>query len=254
MISQPVAQLITLGFVIVGAVALALYAIRYRKNPPETREFPVFSTLSDEVGRVAEEGASIHIALGKGSLISEDAMTSVAALQSLRALLDLSAAYDTPPTITTGDATLYVLANDWMRRAYARIGNAKLYRPNFVQFVAPTPVTYAAMATTQLLDGGIGSNIILGVIDQEASLLIEGAGRRNVHSLGGTTSLPGLGALYPALAPEHLVMGEEIFAGGAEVIQRPPYWASLWAQDILRWLVIAGIGLTVVFSLFSGGG
>ena len=37
-------------------------------------------------------------------------MTSVAAVRDLNTLVDLSATYDTPPVITTGDPLLYLLA------------------------------------------------------------------------------------------------------------------------------------------------
>ena len=86
MMNQTLMQVIALGFVLVAAIAFAVYGIRYRLQSPPTRSIPVFPSLADEVGRVAEEGASIHVALGNGSLIGEDAMTSVAALQGLSGL------------------------------------------------------------------------------------------------------------------------------------------------------------------------
>ncbi len=247
-------QTIALAFVLVGATILAIYGLRYRETPPEMRDYPLFHALSDEVGRVAEEGKTIHIALGKGGLAGHDALTSVAALQSLNALFNLSAAYDAPPLITTSDPTLYLLAGDWMRRAYTRIGNAARYRPLFVQFIAITPTTYAAMAATYIFDGGVSSNIILGAFDQEVSLLGEATQRRRIHSIGGTTSLEGISALYPILPADKFVMGEELFAGATEVIQRSPYWASLSAHDVLRWLTIAGILAAAVLSILYGGG
>lgn len=254
MMGQPMMQIIALGFVLIGAIALALYGMRYRSQRPEARPFPLFRSLADEVGRVAEEGATIHIAIGNGSLTSDDAMTSIATLQGLSALIDLAAAYDTPPLITTGDPTLYLLANDWMRRAYARLGSAKLYRPNAVQFMAASPSAYAAMAATYLFDEKIGSNLVLGAFTQEVSLLTEAAERRSIHSSGGTTSPQGLGALYPILGAEQLVVGEDLFAGGAAVTQRPSFWTSLWAQDLLRWVVIAGLLAAAIASLLGKGG
>ena len=254
MMSQPVMQLVAFAFVLIGAISLAIYGMRYRSQLPRSRSFPVFRSLSDEVGRVAEEGASIHIAIGNGGLASDDAMTSVATLQGLSALIDLAAAYDTPPLITTGDPTLYLLASDWMRRAYARLGSANLYRPDAVQFVAASPTAYAAMAASYLYDGKIGSNLLLGVFTQEVSLLTEAAERMSIHSSGGTTSIEGMGALYPLLGPGQLVMGEDMFAGGANATQKPSFWASLWAQDVLRWMVIAGVLIAALTSLLGQGG
>lgn len=256
MITDPLLwSLIALGITFIAAVALALYGIRYRHAPAKNwRIFPLFRTLPNEVGRAAEEGALIHITLGSGALTGEEAMTSLAALEGLTALCDLAAAYDTPPIITTGDPTLYLLADDWMRRAYARLGNADRYRPGLVQFTAPTPVTYAAMAATYLYEKGVGTNVLLGVFEQEASLLMEASTRRASRTKGGTVSPLGLAALYPALGPQELVLGEDLFAGGAEATQRSAFWAALSVQDLLRWLVILGMLGTAGLSLLGFGG
>lgn len=247
-------QLFAFALILIALGALAVFWIRHRKQVPELRPFPVFQALSEEVGRVAEEGVMVHVALGQGSLFGEEAMTSLAALQGLRDLIDLSAAYDTPPLLTTGDPTVYLLAADWMRRAYARLGNMQLYRPIFVQYAAPTPVTYAAMAATNLYDGGIGSNVMLGAFDTEVSLLAEAAQRRGIHSVGGTTSVQGLSALYPALGREQLVVGEELFAAGAEVNGHPVFASGLLAQDVLRWVIIGTILIVSLGSLVGLGG
>lgn len=254
MMNQTLMQIMALGVALVAGVAFAIYGMRYRNQSPPTRPVAVFRALADEVGRVAEEGASIHVALGHGSLIGDDAMTSVAALQGLSALLDLSAAYDTPPLITTSDPTLYLLAGDWLRRAYARLGSIDLYKSAAVQFTAASPITYAAMAATYLADGGIGSNVILGAFTQEATLLTTTAEQRGIHTSGGTTAPQGLGALYPALDQEQLALGEDMFAGGAAVSSRSSALVSLWAQDVLRWLVILGILGAALISLTGLGG
>ncbi len=234
------------------SIALSIYfRIRFRSKTPVIRPFPIFETLPDQVGRAAEEGNTIHIALGQGNLLGENAMVSLAALQSLRVLMDLSAAYDTPPLITTGDPTLFLLASDRLRRAYARIGNANLYRPGLVQFMAGSPLTYAAMSATHLLNGKIQSNIMLGAFDQEVSLLADAAYRRGIASTGGLVSPLSLSAIYPALPQERLVMGEDVFAGSALAKSDPAYWASLWAQDIVRWALVVGVIAAALISLLK---
>lgn len=247
--------LIALGVTLITAVTFVVYGIRYRQSPAKhLRDFPIFRALPGEVGRAAEEGALIHITLGSGALTGEDAMTSLAALEGLTALCDLAAAYDTPPIITTGDPTLYILADDWMRRAYTRLGNPERYRPTLVQFTAATPVTYAAMAATYLYEKGVGANMMLGAFDQEASLLTDAAMRRGARTIGGAVSLLGLAPLYTALGPLQLVLGEDLFAGGAEATQRSVFWTSLGVQDFLRWLVIIGMLVTALLSVLGFGG
>lgn len=254
-------QLIALSFALIGGVALSIYGILSknalkRGKTAETRNISGFHVLSNEVGRVAEEGTAIHIALGNGGIISDNAVTSIAALQGLSTLIDLSAAYDTPPFITTGDPTLYLLADNRLRKAYARLGNLSLYRSNHVQFAAATAAGYAAVAAQQLSINKTGTNIMLGAYNQEISLVSDAADQQRIKSFGGSTSPLGLAALYPTVDAEALIMGEQLFEGTDDA-QRSAFEASLWAQDILRWLVIAGIAGTAIIAFISslkGGG
>lgn len=242
---------LALIFLVISIASFFGYRVYFRNKMPSMRSFPIFETLPDQVGRAAEEGNTIHIALGQGSLMSESAMVSIAALYSLRVLMDLSAAYDTPPLITTGDPTLFLLASDRLRRAYVRIGNANLYRSGQVQFTAGSPLTYAAMSATYLLNGKIQSNIMLGAFDQEVSLLADAAYRRGIASTGGLVSPLSLGALYPTLPQDRLVMGEDMFAGAGLAKPAPAYWASLWAQDILRWVIVVCVIAAAFLSLLK---
>lgn len=260
-------QLLALGMTLIGAIALAVYGMRYQRKARTLQEGveetdvppleatkhvqPVFRAFTDEVGRVAEEGAAIHVALGSGGFLNEQGMVSVAALQGIQGLNELSAAYDTPPLVTTGDATLYVLADHQLRSAYAQVGSARQYRPNLVRFMAPSPFLYAAMSATLAFDEPVGTNINLGAFDQEVTLLTDAAARRDVKVFGGAASALGLAALYPAVPDDRLIVGEELFAGGAEVTGRSAFWASLSAENVLRWLVVIGIVVAVGVSLFS---
>jgi hypothetical protein len=247
----------TFGLLILLLAAIAIFVQGLRSQnqsvTPEAQKTPVFSDLADEVGRAAEEGTLIHATLGSGSLWQEHAVTSIAALESITGLADLSAAYDTPPIITTGDPTLYLLADDWMRRAYARLGNVDRYRPTLVQFLAPSPTIYAAMASIYLYEKGVGSNLMLGLFDIEATFLSDTAARRKTPTKASTTSPIGLAALFPALSQENLMIGEEHFLGSAVANQHPTYRAALQAQGVLHWVVAGGIVVLAVLAALGIG-
>jgi hypothetical protein len=247
-------QLISLGLVLIAAVALVVFGIRWRRNNQDTTVVPVYRAFADEVGRVAEEGRAIHVALGSGNILGEQGMVSIAALQGLTALTELSAAYDSPATITAGDPTLYLLAENQVRDAYARLGNPDNYRFGTVRFVAPSPVVYAAMAATHASDESLGTNIAIGSFGQEISLLTHAARANDVTLYGGAASPQGAAALYPELGREQVAIGEELFAGGAEATKRSAFWAGLATQDVLRWLVIVGMLAAAGASLLGLGG
>lgn len=240
---------------LVAAVAVFVHGFRHRGQDTwhEVQDVPVFVNLANEVGRAAEEGRLVHVTLGSGSLLEEHAMTSITALEGITGLTELSAAYDTPPIVTTADPTLYLLADDWMRRAYVQVGNVSRYRPTLVQFLGSSPTVYAAMASTYLYERSVGSNLMLGFFDVEASFLSDVAARRGTPTKASTTSPIGLAALLPALSRENLAIGEEHFLGGAVATQFSAYWGALWAQDILRWVVAGGIIIIAVLAALGVG-
>lgn len=242
---------VALVLVLIGTIVLLLRTLRERSRD-HSEETSLAQAFSAEVGRTAEEGTTIHVALGHGNLLTEDGMASIAALQAVSGLTALAAAYGTPPTISTGDATLYLLAATRLRDAYARQGDIEACPLDAVQFTAPTPLLYAAMAATVTHDQTTGSSLILGSLGQEASLLVNAARQRGARTYGGTNTATGSAALYPELDERHLLIGEQLFSEGARAQARPIHWASLTAQDTLRWLVIVGVAAAALVSLLKG--
>jgi hypothetical protein len=68
-------------------------------------------------------------------------------------------------------------------------------------------------------------------------------------TLGGTDNLSGQAVLF-ASAHEPLI-GEETYAGGAYLGAGPMHTASLYAQDILRWVIIGLIVVGVILKLIG---
>ena len=67
--------------------------------------------------------------------------------------------------------------------------------------------------------------------------------------MGGTDNLTGQAILFAA-AKEPLI-GEETYAGGAYLGAGPMHLASLYAQDILRWIIIGLILIGAILKLFG---
>lgn len=237
---------------LIAGAGLIFYVVYQRRHALDVRRYPLFPALAEEVGRSAEGGTMLHLALGRGDITGQDALTSITAFRGLSQLLNTAAMYDTPPTISTGNPTLYLLADDMMRRAYARLGNVKRYRPTLVQYVAASPITYAAMSAMQIHRAEGGSNIVMGVFDQEVSLLLDAAGRHGLSTMGGAVSPQALAAMYPALSPNDLAMGEDFFSGSVATQEAPIYRASLWTQELLRWVVIAALVIAGLLGLIGG--
>jgi|YNPBryBLVA2012_1023415.scaffolds.fasta_scaffold00472_10 hypothetical protein len=229
------AALLMLVITVLLLVFLAARARRGRR--PYVRPIPAFDALPTQLGLAAEQGASLHVALGSGGIGGERTITSLAGLQALEAIAKPAVLYGTPPVVTVGDATLLPLAQDVLRRACARAGIPERYQPTSVRFVAPSPVVYALGAADSLSHEPITGNLLAGAFAEEAVLLAAAGEKKGLTQEAATDQLRALGALYPTDAT--LAIGEELYAAGARLTARPEYLASLSTQDVLRFLLVA---------------
>jgi hypothetical protein len=222
------------------------------KGSSHTRIRPLtsFQDLKGETGRAAESGGTIHIALGNGGIIGEDAVISLAALEVVEELADTAVLYNAPPVITVGDPTLFPLAQDALRRAYERHGLMKRYNPDQVRFIAPSPVAYAAGVADVIMSEDVMSNAMIGAFGPEVSLIADAGARRDLPQLAAAAASGAIGALYPAT--DRLAVGEELFAAGAQMTEKRRYTISLQAQDILRLILAGFIAMTAVLALLAG--
>lgn len=239
--------LITSGLVLSLVLGIQWLLRKRPKSPPAMRPLPAFQDLQDEIKRAAENGKTVHIALGSGGLSGEDAVTSLAALQVVEALADAAIAYDIPPIITVGDPTLLPLAQDALRRAYERRGLASLYRSSLVRFVAPTPLAYAVGASATIAAEDVMTNVMVGHFGPEVSLIADAGARLDLSQLAAAASPDAIGALYPTT--NRLAMGEELYAAGAQMTAERRYLVSLTAQDILRLILAATILVAALLTL-----
>jgi hypothetical protein len=243
------ASLLLLLSILVLAVLLIL---RGKKGPrPKVRPLPAFQDLQGQAGHATESGGTIHIALGSGALDGADAVTSLASLQAVEALADTAVLYDAPLIITVGDPTLLPLAQDILRRAHERHGLIRRYDPGRVRFVAPSPVAYAAGAANVVASEDVTTNVMIGAFGAEVSLIADAGARRDLPQLAAAAALDAIGALYPAT--DHLAMGEELYAAGAQMTEERRYLVSLKAQDWLRYLLVALILVIAAVRLFLAG-
>ncbi len=235
-------------------VVAVLLILRGRKGPrPTVRPLPAFQDLRGEIGHAAEGGGTIHVALGNGGLGGDDAVTSLAVVEALEALADNLVLYNAPPVITVGDPTLLPLAQDVLRRAYARHGLARRYETEHiaerVRFIAPSPIAYAAGAANVAAAESVTANAMLGAFGSEVSLVAAAGAQRDLPQLAAAAAPDAIGALYPAT--DRLAVGEELYTGGAQLSSDRRYAASLVAEDIVRIALVLSMVGAVLLSLIG---
>ena len=83
------------------------------------------------------------------------------------------------------------------------------------------------------------ANVMIGNFGAEFLLLGETGARNRLTQIGGTSATQVLPFVHATM--NHPLIGEEIYAGGAYLSGKPAHLSSLLAQDIMRWLLVAGV-------------
>jgi hypothetical protein len=226
-----------LGFVVLAAILMVLFAFIHRRSPFSFRNIQAFSRIRRSASLVVEDGTRLHVSLGSGSVLTPAGASALAGLILVRRLGEITSLSDRPPVTTTGNGLVNLLAQDTLRGAHNSVAVGQPFEMNNARLAGVTPLSYAAGVMPSIRDEGISSNILIGNFGPEVGLLIEAADRQNATVIAASDNLTAQSVLY-ASSPDTLI-GEELFAAGAYVQAGSTHSASLLVQDILRWLIIA---------------
>ena len=235
-----ISGLIGLAFILVFFGLIIISAAAKRSRPgANLRTIPAFTKLRRAIGLAVESGSRLHISIGRGNITGPKSSAAFVGLSMLSRMAQLASTGDNPPIATTGDPALAILARDTLSGTYRDIGMIDHYDPAAGQLLGFTPFSYTAGALQVVRDEKSAANILAGSFGSEVALLTDAGERSGNLTLAGTDNISAQAILY-ATAHEPLI-GEELYAGGAYVQAGPMHAASLRAQDIVRWLLVAAI-------------
>ncbi|MBI4772307.1 MAG: hypothetical protein HY784_18260 [Chloroflexi bacterium] len=220
---------------------------RTRRTPPVFRHIESFSSLPEDVGLAVEAGKRLHISLGSGGLTGPESAAAYAGLAVLARIAEVTTISDKPPVVTAGDGATAILAQDTLRAAYDRQHADKRYEHTAGRMAGATPLSYAAGAMAVTTEEEASLNVLAGSFHDEGALIAHAGMAGSAHVLAGSDSVPAQAMLY-AVANNPL-RGEELYADGAYMNAGPMHTASLQAQDVLRWLIVALLLLGLLLRL-----
>ena len=209
-----------------------------------SRQIPGLDQLPLAVGESVESGRRLHIAIGSGALGGQDTSTTLAGLSAAGQIASVAVVGDRPPLITSADGAGMLLAHDLLSEAHRGANAAERFNPSAARVVGLTPDSYAAGALVLPKDERLSGTVLLGAAGPEAALIADANTRAGLTTIAGVDRVAAQAALFAAA--DHPVIGEDVFAAGAYISRRPALLASLQAQDWMRLLVIAGIGVAVL--------
>jgi hypothetical protein len=211
---------------------------------PDLRPIPGYDALGEYVGQAAESGRSLHISVGTGGIGTGVTAETLAGLTVLEHVAAQAARAGLKPIVTVSDPSILPVAQDVLRNSYALHGYLGEYDPTYVRFISPDNAAYAAGVTDILDHAEVSANIMVGSFGDEFLLMSEVGARRGIGQVGGTTSPQILPFVHASV--DHALIGEEIFAAGAYLLDKTSHIASLAAQDWLRTAIIITIVIGIL--------
>ena len=230
-------ELTTLVLVFLFITLMVVYFfINRRREGHHLRDIPAFYRLRGAIEVAVEDGTRIHVAIGRGDITSPQGAAALIGLSMLKRVAAIASHSDHPPTATTGDGMLAILAQDTLRSTYQSLNLMDKYDPSLGRVTGLTPFSFAAGTMPLIIDEAVSANLLVGSFGSEVALITSAGERSRTLTFAGTDNLPGQAILY-ATAHEPLV-GEELYAGGAYIGAGPMHIASLHAQDVVRWVLV----------------
>jgi hypothetical protein len=213
------------------------------------RSIQAFSHFRREVELAVEAGKRLHISLGRGTIDELQGGSAFVGLTILAQCAREASNSDRPPVATSGDGLVTILSQDTLQSTYHNLATEQRYDPASARFTGLTPFAYAAGAMPVMHDENVSANILAGHFGTEIALLTEAGERSHSLTVAGSDGLPAQAVLY-ATSDEPL-LGEELYAAGAYLGAGISHRASLFMQDILRWVLIVIIVLGAILKLLG---
>lgn len=225
-----------------------LYRAPRSSARPVLRQIPAYDALKKLLSRAAETGQQVHVSVGTASIAGPNTAETMAGLYTLEFLADRAANSDIPPLVTTTDPTTFPASSDQLRRAYERQGYPEEYRFDQTRFIAPpvngSTVPYAAGVMDILNHEPIAANVMVGAFNEEFLLMAEPGAQRGLYQISGASNLTVLP--FVQMTSRAPLLGEEIFAAGAYLLNRVGHYTSIVAQDIFRIMLVLFVLVVVI--------
>lgn len=216
---------------------------------PFIRTIPAIAALEEAVGRSVEMGKPVVFSPGSyGTLQSGSTGPALlAGVAVLNHVAKMSSRVGANLLVTVHDSVLLPLVEDAMESAYQMEGQIEQYNPENVRFMGGTQNSYISGHLGLMAREEPASQINIGYFAIATVIIAEAGAVHGLFQIGGTTNVYQLPYL---MAYDYALIGEEVFATGADLSGNPIQLATIHSEDALKFIIIAiillGLSLTLV--------
>jgi hypothetical protein len=231
--------------------AAILLGIRESRNGklPQIRDLPAIGAIDEAIGRATEMGRPVHFSAGVGNLTVRGAPVMMASLSFLSYIAERSARLDCPLIVTVAQGDVYAASDEVVRAAYLRAGRPEMYKPDVVRYLSAHQYVYAGGIVGIINREDVAANIMVGHYANEALFIAEEAHHAGCVQIAGTTNeyqIP-----FFVAACDYVLLGEEVFAAGAQMSGEPSELGAISGQDFIKVFAMGLCILGVILATFE---
>jgi len=234
---------------------MMIVLLQYKMTKAKQGDLPVIrriaglEAMEEAVGRATELGTPVFYVPGRTEINTAGAAQTIAGLEILGHVADLTAKYDTELRTAIAAPNVMPVAEEIVRQAYLKNGKVEAIKPEYVQFLSNEQFAFAAACLNIMHRERVGAAILVGEFQAESMMLVEGAAQAGAITICGTSrtfQIP-----FFVAAADYTLIGEEMFAGGAYLSKDPVKLGSIAAQDVGKLIGTALILLGAVLATFG---
>jgi hypothetical protein len=240
------------GFVILILSFIAFYLMMKQAQQEgysvKARTFAPVAAIPEAVGRAAEMGRPIYTTSGYGGGTlnhARDGPQTVAGITIMRYVARLCAEMGVDVYYYTCIADSLPLVDETFRTAYLEAGKPEAWDPERIRYQAgQSPYVTASLGFFQRQRPA--ATVMMGCFYYESVVLGAGADAVGAMQISGCAKASQLPFLIATC--DYVLLGEELFAAGAEISGDVEQLAILRAED---WLKLGIIALLIIGSILA---
>ena len=230
-------------------LSLALFVILWftsqqasQGKVPQIRKIPGLDAIEEAVGRSVEMGRPVYYPMGCAGFGNAQTGGKMAALSLISYSAELCAERGIKLLTGTNKTSMIPMLDDVMTQAYMAHNAPELHDLSDIRWY-PSQMAYVAGTDTIFKYEKPGAMIMIDTWWAEALAFCEIGRRGGAFMIGGTDYRPYMP--YFIATCDYALIGEEIFIASAYISDEPTVKATVFAEDIMKFIII---GLTIVFT------
>ncbi len=210
------------------------------------RRISGLSAIDEAVGRATEMGKKVLYIPG---ILSLSEIQTIASLSILKHIAKMTAIYGTDMEVPNKDPLVFSAARETVKEAYLEAGKPDQYKEEMVTYLTYDQFAYAASVTAKMVRERPATNFLIGSFFAESLILAETGQSVGAIQIAGTADIPQLPFFVTAC--DYTLLGEELFAASAYLSRQPVLLGSIKAQDIMKAIIMAVVGVGIISYAFG---